>query len=510
MYLWKMRFVNHVRSHIEGGSKPRALWAGLLAATLAAALAPTAAQGESAIGAVVPGTMGQGPVGTCFWSQPTSNVGAIDELDYPVAGTNTGAPDTNVVYYYTSFRLPAGATVTLHGQYPHARFFSLTTYVVKGEVPGYPSTSIYDEQINPDTGSVNPFRPGERRDARNRSYTITISGQTPPEIPAANTLYAGQPGTTGETQRVEMIMRIYRPDRDLEANGGVPLPAPTVNPREGSPIGEEAAACAALEDESGVSSLAAKGMPVSTYLSLRELAPAPHPADDPIVWERFFNTQRLVEPFLRGAGELYEKLIGLLPQEVTSGLYATPSNAYISAYVDRTIGPNTEGHNILVLHAKMPTHPETYEHNPVNQSGSSQVRYWSLCTTGAVAEPPMLPADSACLFDQEVPTNTNDEYTIVVSLPEDRPRNARPGCGVAWMNWGTAGDALEGEYERDRRATLDVLVMRNQLSSPAFEQSIQNVTVPGTEESVMGAYYPHGTYMTRQGFEARKCWSAGA
>ena len=86
--------------------------------------------------------------------------------------------------------------------------------------------------------------------------------------------------------------------------------------------------------------------------------------------------------------------IGLLPQD-SPGLYATPSNAYISAYADRTIGPNTEGHNILVLHAKMPTHPETYEHDPVNDSAGVQVRYWSLCTTGAIAEPPVLPADSA-------------------------------------------------------------------------------------------------------------------
>ena len=77
------------------------------------------------------------------------------------------------------------------------------------------------------------------------------------------------------------------------------------------------------------------------------------------------------------------------------------------------------------------------------------------------------------------------------------------------MSWGTAGDALEGEYERDRRTTLDVLESCRQLE-PCFQQSIQNVTVPGTEEAVMGAYYPHGTYMTKEEFEARKCWSASA
>jgi hypothetical protein len=126
------------------------------------------------------------------------------------------------------------------------------------------------------------------------------------------------------------------------------------------------------------------------------------------------------------------------------------------------------------------------------------VRYWSLCTTGSIANPPLLPTDSACLFDEQVPTDPSGEYTVVVSLPEDRPKNARPHCGVAWMDWGTEGD-------HQGRASLDLLVMRNQLSSPTFEQSIGKVTTPGSEKEVMGAYYPTGTYVTQQEFEARGC-----
>jgi hypothetical protein len=479
---------------------------------MALAAVPAGALGQAATGAVKPGTMGQGPINTCFWGEPSSNVGPINELNYPVAANNVLEPDTNVVYYYTRFQLPAGATITLHGQFPHSRFFSLTTYVTKAGVTGYPATSIYDEQINPDPGSINPFRPGESRKAKNRSYTVTISGQVQPAEPAPNTLYAGQEGTTGETQQVEMIMRIYRPDRNLEANGGVALPSPTLNPEVGGPIGEEAAVCGALANLNGVPALpiTSQGVPVATYLKLRELAPAPHPALATPLWERFFNPQRFVAPFYRGAGEPYESLIAKLPTTLTSGFYATPANAYIYTYADRTIGPNSEGHNILVLHAKMPTHPTTYKNDKVNNLAGTQVRYWSICTTGAVANPPILPTDSACVFDQEVPTNTAGEYTVVVSLPEDRPKNAKPACGVAWLDWGTAGDALTGAYEANRRSTLDLLVMRNQLSSPTFEQSISKVTTPGTEEAVMGAYYPHGTYITKQEFEARKCWSANS
>ena len=133
----------------------------------------------------------------------------------------------------------------------------------------------------------------------------------------------------------------------------------------------------------------------------------------------------------------------------------------------------------------MPTHPTTYRGDKVNNSAGTQVRYWSLCNYGSIANPPLIPANSACLFDQEVPTNSNDEYTIVISLPQDRPKNAKASCGVAWMDWGTAGDG-------QGRATLDALVMRQQLASPAFEQSIEHVTTPETEKTVMGRLLPDG------------------
>ncbi len=492
----------------------RTIWMGVLGLALAIAALPSAAFGEAATGAVNPGTMGAGIVNTCFWGQPSSNVGPIDELNYPVAGQNVLAVDTDVVYFYTRFQLPVGASITLNGQFPHSRFFSLTTYVTNGAESGLPSTSIYDSQINPDAGSVNPFRPGEARNAKKRSYTVTISGQPQPASPAPNTLYAGQEGKTGETQQVEMILRIYRPDKNLESNAGVPLPSPTVNLEGGKPITKEAAACSAVSDASGIAQLpisVIKAPTPAAYVQLRDLAPAPHPAVNPVDWERFRNLPYLEKPFFTGAGEPYEHLITTLPTAVTSGLYATPANAYLIAYADRTIGPNTEGHNILVLHAKMPTHPETYDNDKVNdQTAETQVRYWSICTAGGVEKPADFATNSACLFDQEVPTNTNGEYTVVVSLPGDKPKNARPGCGVAWLNWGAGGDDLEGEYAADNRPSLDTLVMRNQLSNPTFAQSIEKVTTPGTEKEVMGAYYPTSNYMTTKEFESRKCFSASA
>jgi hypothetical protein len=469
-----------------------------LVVALAAVALPAAAVADgwgAGGGAVSPGRQPLGPINTCFWGEPQTNVGRIDRINE--TPPNIAGPDTNVAYYYTRFQLPAGATVTLHGEFPHARFTSLTTYVTVGGVPGIASTSLYDAQIAADPGSVNPFLPGAPRFLDKRAYTVTISGQVPPAVPAANTLYAGQAGTTGSTQQVELILRIYRPDRGDDAAGGVPLPDPTLTLGDGTKSTGRAA-CTALADVSGATAIptAGQGVPPATYQALRGLAPAPHPATNPIVWYRFFNQARLAEPFY--AGTPLAGKIASLPTAIMPSLYATPANAYILAYADRTIGPNPNGHNILVLHAKMPTHPSTYDHDPFNSSATPQVRYWSLCNYGSLANPPLVPANSSCLFDESVPTNASGYYTIVVSLPQDRPSNARPRCGVAWMDWGTAGDG-------QGRPTLDLLTMRNQLASPTFAQGIDKITVPDTEQQVMGAYYPTGAYMTTQQFEARGC-----
>jgi hypothetical protein len=448
--------------------------------------------------AVIPGSQGEGPAGTCFWNRPETNVGPIDQPNetYPAQGL---APDTDTDYYVSTFKLAPGATVTLHGQFPHARFMSFTAYKAYDGENGIPGNSLVDENIMPDPGSVNPFRAGESRTAPDRSFTITVSAEAEPAIPAPNTLYAGQEGHTEETQTVEVIERIYRTDRGLEANGGVALPLPTYDPPEGSPVTNEAEACSDLSVVSGVNALNESkfGVSPAQYKTLRSglpgtTEPATHPALNPIRWERFFNSGYLVAPFYRGTA--YEPLISKLNPALTSGFYATPANAYALGYASRLFGPNSEGHNILVLRAKMPSHPDTYNGDPIAEGGK-QLRYWSLCNYTGLSKAALLEANSACLFDEEVPTDSEGYYTIVISLPEDRPANARPGCGVAWMNWGTAGDD-EG------RPDLDLLMVRNQLSSPSFANSIANVAKPGEEEAVMGAYYPRGAYTDREQFES--------
>ena len=48
-----------------------------------------------------------------------------------------------------------------------------------------------------------------------------------------------------------------------------------------------------------------------------------------------------------------------------------------------------------------------------------------------------------------------------------------------------------------------MLMLRFIANDPDWAQSPNHVTKPGMEETVMGAYYPHGYYTTKAEFEAR-------
>ena len=89
-------------------------------------------------------------------------------------------------------------------------------------------------------------------------------------------------------------------------------------------------------------------------------------------------------------------------------------------------------------------------------------------------------------------------YTIVTSTGGDRPKNATMKCGVAYIPWPKNGDG-------DGHPDDGLLVMRNMLPSTSFKQAIQNTTTPGDEKSVMGAYYPRGTYTTKAAFQKKGC-----
>src|SRR5690606_33894744 len=154
------------------------------------------------------------------------------------------------------------------------------------------------------------------------------------------------------------------------------------------------------------------------------------------------------------------------------GFYSNADNAYVVAAVNRGLGPDPDGHNLLVLEGTAPSTPATGDGEAT--MGDGQVRYWSLCQN----ESPVTTRVSGCLYDEQVPTDDEGRYTIVLGRPDDRPDNATEDCGVAWLDWGP-GDGVS-------RETAGTLLLRHLLPADDFDAAIQRVEAPGEEPDVLG------------------------
>ena len=95
-------------------------------------------------------------------------------------------------------RLPWFARLVLHGQYPHARYMSVSSYRANDSLVD----ELHDAGIRPDPGSTNPFQAGALRNVGDRGYTLSIVGRPRPSAARRqpNTLYAGFP--LGEQPRL--------------------------------------------------------------------------------------------------------------------------------------------------------------------------------------------------------------------------------------------------------------------------------------------------------------------
>jgi hypothetical protein len=424
--------------------------------------------------------------GTCFWG-----------TSYTQETWNKIWPNSDTNYETSIDTIPAGGKVVFHGQFPHARFFSFTTSSTLGTIRGH----LYDSQIKPDPGSTNPFLPGANRGAKHRSFTVTmVDAPDPgPGHEAPNTVYGGVAGQGPGAGPMLLVVRVYFPDRGRDFTGGVGDPiASYVAPNGATSTG--AAACSALSTKAGYTNLTNVNpvlFPESKIKSLLALSSSPeHPAVKHAVWYKYFNPSWMLAPYYAGTSNA--KLISSLALSGT-GLGANPANGFAFAWLDRRFGPNHHGHNIVVLHGKLPTTPATYAGEATMQGGK-QLRYWSICnnqglTSGATT--------GACLADEEVPINAKRDYTIVLSLSQDRPRNATTKCGVGWINYGIAGDGFT-------RPDSTLLIMRNLATSahPAFRHAIQNIATPASVKSTMGAYLPTVTYTDAAQFDHSGCKSS--
>lgn len=379
-------------------------------------------------------------------------------------------PDEAASYWVFALPLVRGETIVLRGKYPHSRYFSFTSYdpLLRS------ADGLHDSAITPDLGSTNPFLPRADRTASRRAYTVTVRPGDRPETAAPNALFTGsQDGTRSNPGLAVVIYRNYLPDAGLGVDGGVGLPSVSVR----SVLGEvEMPACAypTVPDSDLNQMLAALSPPVMTP----PLIGSPTPQ-----WTKFVNLPTAVANF--ATTSLTDSLVSDLLTPVTTtlpsgGFADNPDNKYISTVLSSSYG------DVAVIQGTMPTFPSTYQGQ--RRLGDAQMRYWSMCSEEFVSS-----RYYDCLVDEEVPLGPGRTFTIMVSTAENRPANATPECGIAWLPMGPAPDT--------------VMILRNMLPALDFPWSIQQAR-PGHEQEDLGRYYPVTRYHSLAEAEALGCSEA--
>jgi len=114
-------------------------------------------------------------------------------------------------------------------------------------------------------------------------------------------------------------------------------------------------------------------------------------------------------------------------------------------------------------------------------------------------------------MDDEIITTEEGDYVIVYSLPEDRPLNARPECGVTWQDWGPRSRhtvtirwmSVMPEWHLPEAAPDEVNIPweKGAWSQAGYDETLVGRNEPG----VMGPYHPVIHYLSRKEFEALGC-----
>ncbi len=412
---------------------------------------------------IIPDNNSPQDVEGCFWGGPYS-------IDNPES--NFAYPDTGATYWHAKYSLPEGASLKLNGEFPYARYMSLNSY----RKDNSPAFALRDESILANTGSINPFIQGAQRNNDKRSYQVELAAGQAPVIPPNNILYDYAQDNNGEAL---LLYRVYVPNKGKDATGGVGLPTPELTLSNGQVLKGQSA-CDTLKSDQELVKVPV--LPPETYAQLRQN----NPAKQSPVWRAVYNLQfGLKCTFLNQCEGNPEKQVAR---------FANLDNQYVSTYLDRNIKP------VAVIRGKIPKVPSTLNNDSVFDESQAQMRYWSMCQNEYYSQ-----KVTGCLYDEQVAINPDGYFTIVTSLPSDRPNNANDECDIGFLPWSSGGDGFSIIPGRENNATDAFLLMRNMLPADNFENAIKNTKVPGDEAEVLGEFLPTVKYFTKTEFEALGC-----
>jgi hypothetical protein len=431
----------------------------------------------------------QGPRGWGYWNYLSD--------PRPIQNPNLW-PDMHSTYFIARFELPAGARMVMKQGFPHTRYFQFALYVSENNTFVSNGETITGPGIQPDPGAVNPYVAGNRRDSDNRDFTLTILAEDPPADPSqrvANTLYAGAAGGV-----LQGVLRLYVSDAGWDGAGWGPNDR--AQTRSGFPrLSGQLADGTTLDHAAVVKTFArpfegelTKPLTDKQWIGMVNspkndptLDPATAPARPGGKWEKYWTFGYSVAGAFKTPEERAK-----IPWAAAIDGGGDPNTQYMLAHLNRKFGP------VYVLKGRKPSFPDTYagaDGTPLAVMPAAQVQYFSIVS--AEAAPSGRIVDG--LMDMQIPVDANGDYTIVYSRREDRPSNATPENGVAWLEWSPLGEGLD---DPQNRPDFGMLMIRMMLPATGWADSPANITEPGTAEAVMGAYYPRGEYMTKAAFEA--------
>lgn len=479
---------------------------------------------------------------TCFWKGPYV-------IEIPEAAA--AFADTGAAYWSAKYTQPEGVTLKIKGDFPHARYISINSYqptisdATHAEYPGgTPRFAVADRDMAPDLDSINPFLQDADRNSEYRSYTLEVVPTAAPDLEAdwaENTVYE----ESVDGIDTVLVYRVYVPDTDTGLTGGVALPEVELTLNGEVYTGEAACEQMNVADEY----VQIPFVPAGLYTNLVALsAYKAGAAQNPPRWynARGFNYllscdylspaaldsaggKGLLKAILGGAGittaytgdpinDFIDNTAGatlfagpyVCPAEKVRdvGFYANLDNQYLYTHLDRGIK------EIAVTRGKMPNVPATYDGGATFDLSTAEVRYWSICQNEFYSQ-----IVTSCLYDEQVVLDDQDNYTIVTSLPEDRPSNATEECGVGYLEWSAKGDGFDFWHTyRDIENTFvnadgtafnnddsGFLILRNMLPENGFTETAQAIPRLGDEAITMGDHMPVTTYYTKAEFEALGC-----
>ncbi len=285
-----------------------------------------------------------------------------------------------------AFVVEPGGRAVFHGQYPKTRYFAYHP----NDMDLNNLETLRDKDLEPDAGSVNPFREVAPPGSRN-TYTATFVFAPPPEEPESNTSYVGlRKDGIRENRFVMNLLRMYHVDAgNGPGSGEVPLPA--------------------------LSIYDADGELVRHFEQCEMFAPGTRV----VKTERVFPSLPLIDHRPKNP-----------PRWTTSSNFDAPSDTlanadvqYLSTHYSERFG------ELFVTRAKYLSAPDTRGGESPATPGK-QVRLYNLCTynfwNGGATQ---------CMLENELLRDSAGFYTLIVSQRANRPANLEQ-THATWLKWG--------------------------------------------------------------------------